>query len=125
MLTIIACYLTFLLRFLIQYTIALLAFWLERVVAFERVNFLPYLFLSGLIAPLEVMEGTPLKETVREIALWTPYPYMFWFPAKLLTDVDVPIVKGFAVIIGWLIIFFIINRIMWRRGLKHYSAMGA
>lgn len=124
-LAIAACYLTFLLRFMIQYCIAMLAFWFERAAAFERVNFLPYLFLSGLIAPMEVYTGTPLKDAVREIAMWTPYPYMFWFPAKLLVDGDVDIAKGFAVIAAWLVIVYIINRWLWKKGLRHYSAMGA
>ena len=125
LLTIAACYLTFLLRFLLQYCIAMLAFWFERAAAFERVNFLPYLFLSGLIAPLEVYSGTPIKDAVHDIAMWTPYPYMFWFPAKLLTDADVDIAKGFAVITVWIVIVYLINRLLWKKGLKHYSAMGA
>jgi ABC-2 type transport system permease protein len=46
--------LAFILRFLIQYTFALFAFWTERASAIEQFWLLFFLFLSGVIAPLEV-----------------------------------------------------------------------
>jgi ABC-2 type transport system permease protein len=46
--------LAFVLRFVMQYTFALFAFWTERASAIEQFWFLFYLFLSGIIAPLEV-----------------------------------------------------------------------
>ena len=120
-----ACYATFALRYLMQYTVAMLSFWFERASAFEQINMLPHLFLSGLIAPLEVYTGSPTIDAVREFAMWTPYPYMFWFPAKLLTGGEVPLLQGFTVIAAWTVVLFALNRCLWRKGLKHYSAMGA
>jgi ABC-2 type transport system permease protein len=110
----------FSLRFLIQYTFALLAFWTERASSIEQFWFLIYLFLSGLVAPLEVF-----PPAVREFVLWTPFPYMVHFPSAILVGLPVDIGKGFAVMFVWGAIFFAINRWMWRRGLKHYSGMGA
>lgn len=110
----------FALRFLMQYTFALFAFWTERASAIEQFWFLLYLFLSGLIAPLEVFPSA-----VREVVLWTPFPYMVHFPAAILVGLPVQPVKGILVIFGWGIVFFVINRWLWRRGLKQYSGMGA
>ncbi|HBW56562.1 MAG TPA: multidrug ABC transporter permease, partial [Oscillatoriales bacterium UBA8482] len=56
--------LAFLLRFIMQYTFALFSFWTERASAIEQIWYLPYLFLSGIIAPLTVFP--PL---IREITL--------------------------------------------------------
>ncbi|MBW4650973.1 MAG: ABC-2 family transporter protein [Kastovskya adunca ATA6-11-RM4] len=112
--------LAFALRFLMQYTFALFAFWTERASAIEQFSLLFYLFLSGLIAPLEVF-----PPTVREIALWTPFPYMIHFPASILIGLPVNIVRGLLVMLGWGIVFFICNRWLWRKGLKQYSGMGA
>jgi ABC-2 type transport system permease protein len=112
--------LTFALRFLIQYTFALLAFWTERAGALEELWFLLYLFLSGLIAPLQVF-----PPAVRAVVEWTPFPYLIYFPASLLIGLPVDIGRGFAVIAIWSIGFFILNRYLWRRGLKQYSGMGA
>lgn len=110
----------FALRFLMQYTFALLAFWRERAHALEQFSLLCYLFLSGLIAPLEVFP--PL---VREIAQWTPFPYMVHFPVELFIDLPTNPVRGGLVMLGWGIVCFVINRWLWRRGLRQYSGMGA
>lgn len=112
--------LAFALRFLMQYTFALFAFWTERASAIEQFSLLFYLFLSGLIAPLEVF-----PPTVREIALWTPFPYMIHFPASILIGLPVNVVRGLLVMLGWGLVFFICNRWLWRKGLKQYSGMGA
>ena len=110
----------FVLRFLIQYTFALFAFWTERASAIESLWFLLYLFLSGLIAPLE-MFPTP----VREVVQWTPFPYLVHFPAALLIGLPEQVGRGFLVMLGWAVLFFVWNRWLWRRGLKQYSGMGA
>lgn len=112
--------LAFTLRFLIQYTFALFAFWTERASAIEQFWFLFYLFLSGMIAPLEVF-----PETVREIALWTPFPYLINFPVSILIGLPVDIGRGLLMMLGWTTLFFIWNRWLWRQGLKQYSGMGA
>ncbi|HBE20428.1 MAG TPA: multidrug ABC transporter permease [Cyanobacteria bacterium UBA11149] len=110
----------FALRFLMQYTYALFAFWTERASAIEQFLFLLHLFLSGMIAPLEVF-----PDAVREVALWTPFPYMINFPASVLIGLPVDLGRAFLVMWGWGLFFFVTNRWLWRKGLKHYSGMGA
>jgi ABC-2 type transport system permease protein len=110
----------FSLRFLIQYTFALFAFWTERASAIEQFWFLIYLFLSGLVAPLEVF-----PEHVRQIVLWTPFPYMVHFPSAIVIGLSVNFGKGIAVMLIWGVIFYVLNRWLWRKGLKHYFGMGA
>lgn len=112
--------LAFALRFVIQYTFAMFAFWTERASALENLFFLFYLFLSGMIAPLEVF-----PEPVRAIALLTPFPYLINFPASLLVGLPVDVTRGFLTMIGWFLVFLGANRLLWRRGLKQYSGMGA
>lgn len=112
--------LAFALRFLIQYTFALFAFWTERATAIEQLWMLFYLFLSGLIAPLELF-----PQTIRDIVMWTPFPYTVYFPAAILVGLPVNVVQGILAILGWGVLFFILNRWLWRRGLKQYSGMGA
>ncbi|MEM9020883.1 MAG: ABC-2 family transporter protein [Planctomycetota bacterium] len=124
-LALLATYAAFTLRFAMQYTTALGAFWVERVSALDGLFYLPYLFLSGMIVPLQV-----LPAPVADAVLWTPFPYLLWFPAQLLAapgDTMSPgeIARGFAMITGWIVVFITLNRLLWHRGLKHYSAMGA
>ena len=110
----------FCLRFLIQYTFSMLAFWMERASAIEQFWFLFYLFLSGMVAPLELFP--PL---LRQITLWTPFPYLVWFPSAVLLGLPVNVLQGFGMIVLWTGIFWVLNRWLWRRGLRHYSGMGA
>lgn len=112
--------LVFILRFVIQYTFAMFAFWTERANAIENFWFLFYLFLSGLIAPLEVF-----PQPVREIVLFTPFPYLIDFPASILIGLPVDLARGFWSLLGWIFIFLGVNRWLWRAGLKRYSGMGA
>lgn len=112
--------LAFTLRFLIQYTFSLFAFWTERASAIEQFWFLFFLFLSGMIAPLEVF-----PPEVRAVAQWTPFPYLIHFPASILIGLPVDIGRGILMMLGWSFLFLLCNRWLWRRGLKQYSGMGA
>jgi ABC-2 type transport system permease protein len=115
-----AILMSFALRFVIQYTFAMFAFWTERASAIESFWFLFYLFLSGLIAPLEVF-----PEAVRAAVLCTPFPYLVDFPVGLLVGLPTDIGRGFSMTLGWTLLFLGLNRILWRAGLKRYSGMGA
>ncbi|PHJ66235.1 multidrug ABC transporter permease [Nostoc linckia z18] len=120
LLFILAVILAFSLRFIIQYTFAMLAFWTERASALENFWLLFYLFLSGLIAPLEVF-----PEPVRQIVMFTPFPYLVDFPASILVGLPTNLWQGFFSMVGWILIFLGGNRLLWRAGLKRYSGMGA
>jgi ABC-2 type transport system permease protein len=116
----IATGLAFCLRFVIQYTFSLFSFWTERANAIEQFWYLIYTFTSGMIAPLDVF-----PETVREVVLWTPFPYLIYFPANLVVGRQTDVLRGFVAIVLWGLIFLAINRWLWRRGLRQYSGMGA
>jgi ABC-2 type transport system permease protein len=112
--------LAFALRFLIQYTFALCAFWTERAMAIDRVWFLLYMFLSGMIAPIELF-----PPQLQEVIQWTPFPYLIYFPATILIGRSSNVVQGLLVMCGWATVFWVVNRWLWRRGLRRYSGMGA
>ena len=117
---IIAIAASFVLRFIIQYTFAMFAFWTERASAIQQFWFLFYIFLSGAIAPLEVF-----PEGFRRIIELTPFPYLMHFPAALIIGLEVDFMRGFITIFAWTFVIFFINRWLWKKGLKQYSGMGA
>jgi ABC-2 type transport system permease protein len=110
----------FLLQFVIQYTLAMFAFWTEKASAIQEVWFLVHLFLSGAIAPLELF-----PPVMRSIVRWTPFPYIINFPASILTGLKVDVVPDFGMMLIWILVFSIVNRLLWRKGLRQYSGMGA
>ncbi len=120
LLFILAAMMAFALRFIIQYTFAMFVFWTERAAALENLWLLFFLFLSGLIAPLDVF-----PEDLRNIVMWTPFPYMINFPASILVGLPVDLTRGFLSLLAWFFIFLGTNRFLWRKGLKRYSGMGA
>lgn len=111
---------SFCLRFTIQYTFAMLAFWTERSSALEQFWFLLYTFLSGMIAPLSMF-----PDGVRVVVLWTPFPYLIYFPASLLINHPDQVGQGFIAMGLWFGVCLGLNRWLWRLGLRRYSGMGA
>ena len=112
--------LAFCLRFLMQYTYAMVAFWVERATAIEQFSFLLYTFFSGMVAPL-----TLFPDMIRSVVFWTPFPYLIYVPASLIVGLPIDIEKSMAITIVWCFIFWSLNRFLWQQGLKRYSGMGA
>ncbi|NJR70657.1 MAG: multidrug ABC transporter permease [Synechococcales cyanobacterium CRU_2_2] len=110
----------FSLRFLAQYTFAMFAFWIERATAIEQFWFLFYLFLSGMVAPLNVF-----PEGIAQAVLWTPFPYLIYFPVAILLGLQINLLQGYCIMLGWFALFWLANRWLWKQGLKRYSGMGA
>ena len=112
----------FLLRFVLQYTLALMSFWTERASALETLMFTFYMFLGGAVAPLDVFPAA-----LREVVLYTPFPYLVWMPARALTGgiADAELWRGGLVMSVWFIGVVVVSRVIWRLGLRRFSAMGA
>jgi len=119
-LVVLATGLAFAVNFLVQSLIAVLCFWSERASALERLHNLAMLFLSGLMAPLEMF-----PPAVRQLASWTPFPWIIHFPARLLAGAEVNVAGGLAALVGWLALLLPLTLLLWRAGVRRYAAMGA
>ncbi len=113
-------FLAFTLRFLLHWAFAMICFWSEKASSIERILLIPYLFLSGLVAPIETFPALG-----RTIAYLTPYPYILSFPARILSGQPNDIFKSLLIILFWSLLFFLIGRFAWRKGVSQYTAMGA
>jgi ABC-2 type transport system permease protein len=77
--------------------------------------------LGGMIVPVATF-----PEKIRILAGYLPYRYMLSFPIEVLSgklNLD-QIGKGFAVTGVWAIVFLLLIKFIWRRGLKVYTAYG-
>jgi len=110
----------FILRFLLQTLAAMLCFWSERAAALDRLLLIPYLFLSGLVAPLDTFPAS-----IKRIALATPFPAMVDFPARLLSGLPVELGGGFLSLLIWCLILAPLCWWGWHQGVRRYGAMGA
>ena len=120
LLGILAIVAAFLLRFLLQVIVTTLCFWSERAAALDRLLMIPYLFLSGLVAPLDTF-----PPAVRRLALATPFPWMVDFPARLLAVEPENVALGFGAIAAWCLLLLPICHWLSRAGLRRSSATGA
>tara|TARA_B100000700_G_scaffold330010_1_gene454147 strand:- start:3523 stop:4329 length:807 start_codon:yes stop_codon:yes gene_type:complete len=111
---------TFTIRFLMHWLFSMACFWTDRASAVERLLLIPYVFLSGLVAPLEAY-----PESIQNFSRMTPYPYLIAFPSKVLMGDFTYLSIFFKGIIIWGVVFFILSKIIWKLGLKKYSAMGS
>jgi len=110
----------FAIAFLLQSLIAALCFFSEKASALERLLFVPYLFFSGLLAPLAAF-----PQGVRAWAQWTPFPWLIDFPARLLAGLPVALGVGFAAELAWIAVLLPLALLLWRAGVRRYTAMGA
>ena len=119
LLALLAAHLGFWLNFLLQHAITMLCFWSERASALERFLFMPYLFLSGMLAPLDLY-----PEAVRRFALLTPFPSMLYVPAQLASGGVIDALAAFRTVALWLALLIPLNLLLWRAGVRRYAAMG-
>jgi ABC-2 type transport system permease protein len=109
------------LRFLWGYWLALIAFWSQRADALLALQDSLVFLLSGVVAPVSFL---PLPMQV--LATFLPFRYMVGFPVEVLATPMRPeeIGLGFAVQTGWLVLAGGLSLVLWRRGLRRYSAVG-
>jgi len=109
-------------RFLNGYATGLLAFWTTRATALVSLQYGVSMFLSGRIAPLSLLP--PAVVSVSSV-LW--FPWMLAFPVELLTGTITSgrtIANGFAMQIVWTLAWAGLYMLVWRRGIRHYAAVG-
>lgn len=114
--------LAFAMRFLLEWVLAMVAFWTTRTSAINQVYYLVVLFFSGQFAPLSLLP-VPLQLA----AAILPFRWMVAFPISLLLGQLTPseALLGLTAQVIWLIFGWVLLRLIWRAGVRHYSAVGA
>jgi ABC-2 type transport system permease protein len=114
--------LAFLVYFFNQCCIGLLSFWWTQVLAVQDFWFGLYSLASGYLVPLEL-----LPAPVTQLLLLLPFRAMLSFPVELLLGRLGPaqIAAGLGLQLFWAVALLLLMRLMWRRGLRRYSAVGA
>src|SRR5512140_3524881 len=117
-----ALFLAFLLRGLLEWTLAQAAFWTTRVGAVNQAYFTLMLFLSGQIAPLSLFPS--FVQTAADIL---PFRWMLGFPVELLLGRLTPVgaLTGIGAQLAWAVAAILLLRTVWRSGVRSYSAVGA
>lgn len=110
------------LNFVWGYCIAMVAFWTTKNSAINHLYWFSAWSLGGRIAPLPV-----LPPFIQRLAAVLPFPLMFSFPIQLAMGRVAPeqVGLGFALQFAWLAVGLVLWKVVWRVGLRNYSAVGA
>lgn len=113
--------LALLLRFMLAYTISLLALFTNRVNSLLSINDTLIFLLSGQVIPTMLMSGV-----IRNISFILPYRYMIGFPIEMLLAklCYEQVISGMSVLLIWISIIILLNRIVWKKGIRYYSSIG-
>jgi ABC-2 type transport system permease protein len=108
--------------FLLGATITCVAFWTTRVYSLNEFYTALVMLLGGLFVPLEL-----LPPLVRNIAQFLPFQFMIYFPIQLILGRLAPdmIAGSFALGLVWFALALGLFQLVWQRGVKRFSAVGA
>ena len=117
-----SCLIALLLYFFLSFLLSLIAFWVDNVWAPRWLFGVIFLeFMSGAFFPLDVLPAPLLK-----LVYLTPFPYLLYFPLKIyLAQICFSgIIRILAIMLFWLGLVIPATVMVWRRGLRLYSAYG-
>lgn len=107
--------------FIYKMIMGIMAFWTVDFSGLHNIQSIVFIIGSGMLVPLHL-----LPDSIRGFALLQPIAYMLYYPV-------VAVQGGFSSgelwrVLGmqwvWLVALYGIYRIMWRAGLKQYTAVG-
>ena len=110
------------LSFLLDLVVCSAAFWLQDVWGLSNTVSLLERLLQGKLVPLALFPAWAQGALEAQ-----PFRYTLSFPLEILTGSVSPagVVRGFAWSIGYCGVVWLVSCLLWRRGLRAYSAAGA
>lgn len=113
--------LAFAVELLLAYLIGLIAFWTDEVLGLYSTIGRVKKFFSGGYFPLSL-----LPTFFVEISFFLPFAYSFFIPAQLyLKKISLSDgLWGLLVQVCWIILLYLVIRIVWNRGIKKYEGVG-
>lgn len=116
-------FLTIFIEVLIGLLVGFIAFWSEgEVGGFHNLSSIIRKFFAGVFFPLSL-----LPTSLSFIGFYLPFAYSFFVPAQIyLGKMSMDMAwKGIVIQLVWILILSILVKIVWKKGLKKYEAVGA
>src|SRR5438270_319284 len=108
-------------QFFITYSIAMMAFWILEISTIVFIVYSFEYFLGGQMFPVDIM-----PPALQAMLKWLPFYYELFCPIAIFLQrlQGARMLEALAIQTGWLVATWGIARLMWRRGLGHYQAVG-
>lgn len=107
--------------FTVVMAMAMLALYTQEVYSIFELYYIPMLFLSGQLFPVSLMPGWAVL-----LAKFFP----FYFTTGAPTEILIGRVNGdaawrtIAIQVVWIVIAYGASKVLWKRGLRHYTGVG-
>lgn len=111
----------YMLSFLYKMTIGVLAFWTTDFSGLANMETLLFMLFGGFLVPLHF-----LPPGIREVSLVSPLAFILYVPILAVEGVLAPLELWRALVMqgGWAVMFLVLFRYLWNRGLQRFSAVG-
>lgn len=111
----------YLIRTMLLWALGMATFWTTRVGAIYELFFAAELLLSGRLVPMSLLPGW-----ARRVADFLPFQWTFGFPIEALVGRLAPaqLLFGLAMQLLWVIIGLALVLLIWRQGLRAFTAVG-
>ncbi|MDQ6765760.1 MAG: ABC-2 family transporter protein [Verrucomicrobiota bacterium] len=108
-------------QFFITYSIAMFAFWILEISTIVFIVYSFEYFLGGQMFPVDIM-----PPAIQVVMKWLPFYYELFCPITIFMErlKGAQMFQALAIQAGWLLATWATARLMWRRGLGHYQAVG-
>ena len=117
-----ALFLGWFINYLVQVCFVALAFWWEQSLGLFQIWFGAWMLLSGYAFPL-----TFLPPWLYALVKWLPFRVMLGIPVEIgagtLRGRDA--MAAVSLQLAWAVLFLVLARTAWRRGVRRYEAYGA
>lgn len=123
---IISVALSFILSFLINYTVGAIAFWLVKTNGLHRAIMVINGLCSGMFLPL-----TLFPDAIQKVLFFLPFQFVSYVPARVFMGnyelagftVSVPQIVGLQAVM--VIVVYLLNRLVWHFAIKRFTGVGA
>ena len=106
--------------FFVYFMISSAAFWTNQIWALRFSYITISTLLAGGLFPLDI-----LPKTIYKIFLFTPFPYLYFIPAKIYLEGKIDNLNiVLPSLLFWIISLYFLSAFVWKKGLKNYSYYG-
>ena len=111
----------YLIRSFNQAALGMVCFWTTRVSALFSLYIMVELLLSGRLVPMTLM-----PDWVQTLAWFLPFQWTFFFPIETLVGdySNAELLRGLGMQVFWILAGIGIFSLVWRRAVRHYTAVG-
>jgi ABC-2 type transport system permease protein len=113
--------LAFVVGFFFEACIGMIGFWFLEVTSLLYVVNILNFFISGQMLPLDLL--SPFWAGLLKVL---PFQYLAYFPAGVfLGKIEgADLARGLLIELAWVVVFMALSRLLFRSGLRRYSAYG-